>query len=239
MKNIIIEFLFGFLFLHLHWGVLAGGTFLANRRFHLSSELYRKLLHFSAVFSIIPIVLPMTSWIPAVMVCMVFMAEAYFGSRKTNLEKNLGMKQRKAGEQQQSMLLLYMTYIILIVASWAVFGQKWAVILAVVAWGVGDAFAALIGKPFGRHKLQGKYIEGTKSVEGTVAMFASSFAATFFMYRHHTTLSNIWLVVLVTFWVALFACLAELFSKKGRDTFFCPVSAMAALIILTLVVGGV
>ena len=114
MKNIIIEFLFGFLFLHLHWGVLAGGTFLANRRFHLPSELYRKLLHFSAVFSIIPIVLPMTSWIPAVMVCMVFMAEAYFGSRKTNLEKNLDMKQRKAGEQQQSMLLLYMTYIILI-----------------------------------------------------------------------------------------------------------------------------
>lgn len=239
MKNMILEFLLGLLFLHLHWGVLAGGTVLANRKFHLPSELYRKLLHFSAVFSIIPIVLPMSSWLPAVLVCIVFMLEAYVGSRKTKLEKNLGMKQRRAGEQQQSMLLLYMTYIILIVVSWAVFGQKWAVILAVVAWGVGDAFAALIGKSFGRHKLQGKYIEGTKSVEGTLAMFVSSFAATFFMYRYHTSLGNIGLVVLVTFWVALFACLAELFSKRGKDTFFCPVSAMTALIILTLAAGGI
>lgn len=239
MKTILIEFLLGFLFLHLHWAVFAGGILLANRKFHLPDEIYRKLLHLSAVFSIIPIVLPMTSWIPAVLVCVVFMLEAYLGSKMTNMEKGLAMKQRKAGEQQQSMLLLYMTYILLIAVSWAVFGQKWAVLLAVVAWGVGDAFAALIGKPFGKHKLRGKYIEGTKSVEGSLAMFASSFIATFLMYRHHTSLSSVWLVVLVTFWVALFACLAELFSKNGKDTFFCPVSAMTALVILTKVVGAI
>ncbi len=238
MKLILLDFLLGFLFLHLHWAVLAGGTVLANKKFHFPSEIYRKLLHFAAVFSIIPIVLPMSHWISSVLVCVAFMMEAYFGGRATNMVKNIKMTERKAGEQQQSMLLLYMTYILLIVVLWAIIGQQWAVVLSVVAWGVGDAFAAIIGKRFGRHKLQGKHIEGVKSVEGTVAMFITSFIATFLMYQNHSILS-VGLVVLVSTFVALFATIAELFSKNGKDTFFCPVSAMSAFIILISVIGAI
>ena len=161
------------------------------------------------------------------------------GTKRTNLEKDISMKERKTGEQQNSMLLLFATYAMLICTAWGALGQKWMVVLSVVAWGVGDAFAALIGKPFGKHKIWIKGIDGKKSVEGTLAMFITSFIATFLMYLHHSILSNNWLVALVSFWVALFACIAELFSKNGWDTFFCPTMAMMALMILTFAAGGI
>ena len=41
--------------------------------------------------------------------------------------------------------------------------------------GLGLALAALIGKKFGRHKVSGKFVEETKSIEGSVAMFLTSF----------------------------------------------------------------
>lgn len=65
------------------------------------------------------------------------------------------------------------------------------------------------------------------------------FCRNLFMYRHRTNLSNVWLVILVTFWVALICVLTELFSKNGKDTFFCPMLSMCALIILTLAAGGI
>ena len=220
---ILKEILWCFLFLHLHWVVFAGASVLANKVFHLNDELFRKLLHLTSVFAIIPITLPAATPVASIAVCLIFMAEAWFGARASGLEKGLGMKQRKAGEQQQSMLLLFGTY----------------ALLNLVAWGVGDCFAALIGKRFGKHKLRGKWIEGTKSLEGSAAMFATSFLATFFMYRHHTMLVHVGFVVLVTFWVALIAALTELFSKNGKDTFFCPMLSMCAMIVLTLAAGGI
>ncbi|MBQ8306408.1 MAG: hypothetical protein IJX90_09365 [Blautia sp.] len=54
----ILEFLKLFGLLHLHWAVLAGAAVLANRKLHLNDEMFRKLLHLTAVFAIIPIVLP-------------------------------------------------------------------------------------------------------------------------------------------------------------------------------------
>lgn len=237
--SILKEILWCFLFLHLHWVVFAGAAVLANKVFHLKDELFRKLLHLTSVFAIIPITLPATTPMASTAVCLIFMAEAWFGARASGLEKGLGMKQRRAGEQQQSMLLLFGTYALLNMVAWGGFHQKWMVILSVVSWGVGDCFAALIGKKFGKHKLRGKWIEGTKSIEGSVAMFLTSFLATFLMYRHHTMLVHVGFVVLVSFWVALIAALTELFSKNGADTFFCPMLSMCALIVLTLAAGGI
>ena len=47
--------------------------------------------------------------------------------------------------------------------------------LSVCMLGVwGDAFAALIGKKFGKHKLHLPFADPRKSVEGTLAMFVTS-----------------------------------------------------------------
>lgn len=44
----------------------------------------------------------------------------------------------------------------------------------VYSWGVGDAFAALIGKKYGKHKIIWKLADNKKSVEGSVAMLVTS-----------------------------------------------------------------
>ena len=69
MQIILLDFLKCFILLSVHFLVLAGGAILINRKLKLPSEIFRKLLHVAAVFSIIPIVLPSSSWIASVMVC--------------------------------------------------------------------------------------------------------------------------------------------------------------------------
>jgi len=239
MENIILNTLKCFILLQLHFGVLAGGTVLLNKKFNLPGELYRKMLHIVSVFSIIPIVLPATNWISAFLVCIIFMLEAYFGAKFSNLEKNVGMKQRKSGEQQKSMLYLYSTYAVIILFGWGIFKQPWIVVLSVIAWGIGDAVAALVGKKFGKHKLSGPMIEGTKSLEGSIGMFLSTFISVFILYNRHTSLSNVGLVVLVCFWIAIFSSTTELFTKNGMDTVACPLVAMTGFSVLTLVVGNI
>ncbi len=239
MGIILIDVIKGFLLLQLHFLVLAGITILINKKFQLPSELYRKMLHIVSVFSIIPIILPVSNWISAMLICILFMTEAYFGSKHSNLEKNVDMKQRKAGEQQRSMLLLYGTYSLITFIGWGIFGQKWIVVLSVIAWGIGDAVAALVGKKFGRHKVSGPMIEGTKSIEGSVGMFLASFLSVLILYRDHTTLSSMGLVVLVAMGIAVISSLTELFTKNGMDTVACPIISMVGFSVLTLAAGAI
>ncbi|MCR5452833.1 MAG: hypothetical protein K6F00_09420 [Lachnospiraceae bacterium] len=237
--DILLEIGKCMLFLFLHFGVLAGAVILLEKKVGLPSEVYRKLLHLVSVFSIMPIVIPASNWIASSQVCVLFIIIAYLGSTHSNLEKDVNMTQRKPGEQLKSMVLLYSTYAFVITFVWGVFGQKWGAVLSVIAWGIGDAVAALVGKRFGKHKLRGKWIEGTKSVEGSVGMFIATFFAVFFLYQRHTSFTNIWFVVLVCFWIAIFSTFAELFSKNGLDTVLCPTVSMIGFIILTLVNGGI
>ena len=234
----ILEFLKVFLCLHLHFLFFAAITVLANKKFKLPAEIFRKSLHMIAVFSILPIVLASGSWVISALVAALFAAEAYIGTKFGNIEKNVAMKERYAGEQQKSMLLLFATYIIIIGVCWGLLGHQWAAVASVLAWGVGDALAAIIGKRFGKHKIQGKFIEGQKSMEGTLAMFVSAFI-TVLLVLFALTAFPYWVCILVTFWIALFATLAELFSKNGRDTFFCPTSSMLGFVILIMVIGGI
>lgn len=64
---------------------------------------------------------------------MIFQVETCFGSRLLRIEEKLAMTQQKDGEQLQSMFFLYGTYAFLIITSWGVLGQKWMVVLSVVA----------------------------------------------------------------------------------------------------------
>ena len=130
------------------------------------------------------------------------------------------------------MLLMMSTYIFLIAVGWGYFHQKWIPILSVVA--CGDACAALIGKKFGKHKIYGK-----KSLEGSMAMFNVSFLSILAIYRYHSALSQWWMIALVAFGVALFSTIAELISKRGTDTFFCPPSALAGFAILMVNSGTI
>ena len=44
--------------------------------------------------------------------------------------------------------------LIFVAVAWGAFGKPHLAATAVLMWGVGDAVAALVGIPFGRHKVQ-------------------------------------------------------------------------------------
>ena len=103
-----------------------------------------------------------------------------------------------------------------------------------MAWGPGDAVAAIVGKNFGKHKLEGKWIEGAKSVEGTLGMLITSFVCTFASLMVMTSFR--WQVSAVfALVIAPVAALTELFSKKGMDTVTVPIAASLILCVSMVV----
>ncbi len=100
------------------------------------------------------------------------------------------------------------------------------------AWGLGDAAAALVGKRFGRHYIEGKLVEGRKSLEGTLAMFAVSFLSVLMVLLLHGSLA--WYGCVQTAALTAAACaVVELYTKGGMDTLTCPFAA--AFIMIPLV----
>ena len=60
-----------------------------------------------------------------------------------------------------------------ITAAWGVFVKPHIAAASILMWGMGDASAALVGIPYGKHKIKTRY--AVKSWEGTVAMFTVAF----------------------------------------------------------------
>ncbi len=138
---------------------------------------------------------------------------------------------RKKGEFSYSMMALGIMYAIVCSVCWGFLGERLLAIACIVAWGPGDAAAALIGKAFGRHKI-GK--DKRKSLEGSLSMFFFSFLAvliTLKIYGKYSLLATIVVAALT----AIASTLAELFDTRGYDTFYCPVAAMIVLFIGELI----
>ena len=128
-------------------------------------------------------------------------------------------------------------FAVVISVCWGLFGDRLLVIASILAWGVGDAFAALIGKQFGKHKIKNHLTDGKKSYEGTLAMFFTSFVSVFIVLLVHGGMS-ISAYIVISVCAAAVAAVAELFSKNGMDTVICPVAAMLVIDPLVWVFGG-
>ena len=111
------------------------------------------------------------------------------------------------------------------------------VLACVYAWGVGDAFAALIGKQFGKHKIKFKFADHRKSVEGSAAFLVTSAVAVWIVLtvRGGIGTAGCLIIALAAATVAMFV---ELCTKDGYDTFTCPAVAMAVILPLIHLFGG-
>ena len=104
-----------------------------------------------------------------------------------------------------------------------------------MAWGPGDAVAAIVGQKFGKHKLNGKMIEGTKSVEGSIGMAITAFVSLLPVLLFMSSLP--WHVsVVIALVVAPIASLTELFTKGGWDTVTVP--TMVSLVLCLSILWG-
>ena len=145
--------------------------------------------------------------------------------------------ERKKGELKASLMLVYTMFAIVVTVCWGFFDDKYLALASLYAWGIGDAFAALIGKKYGKHKIHAPGLDGKKSYEGTFSMFIISFLTVFAILMYRGGMKTIFCAI-ISILVAAVSAVTELYSKNGNDTVICPISAMLALLPLVYLFGG-
>ena len=137
--------------------------------------------------------------------------------------------EKRPGEIKRSLILLFTMFSVLTAVGWGIFGKRMITAAAILMWGVGDAIAALVGIPFGRHKVHAKLADGKKSWEGTISMFLASFVfgAAFLLFHANLPAAG---VILSCVLGAAAGAATELFSPSEWDT----VSVPAVILIVLL-----
>ena len=133
----------------------------------IPTEIFRKTLHTILLGSTFVLVYGFDTWWIAAIASLSFIVIAFpiltLGQRIPGLSKLL--TERNTGELRRSMISIFSLFAFLILLCWGILGERYLVLASIFAWGFGDAAAALVGKHFGKHKLEGKMIEGKKSLE--------------------------------------------------------------------------
>ena len=219
--------------------IAAASALLARMLITIPDELFRKILHFILLGAYIPLVVAFETWWKAALFVVFLIVVIYpFLLAATHLPAfSSFMVERKKGEYMSSMVLALLMMAFSITVCWGFAGDRYLVFACIYAWGVGDAFAALIGKNFGRHKIKWRFFDPNKSVEGSLAMFICSFCSVLsvLMIRGGLTFS---VCLLIAFVAAAVCTAAELCAKDGFDTVICPTAAMIVILPLVMVFGG-
>ena len=229
------QFIYGTGITLLYIVVAAGIMLLARMLFTIPDELFRKILHFILLGAYLPLVFAFETW---------WMAAAFAASLVVILfpvlllaEKipvfSSFVNERKKGEFRSSMVLAVGMMAFSVTICWGLFGDKYLVLASIYAWGVGDAFAALVGKRFGKHKIKWKLADGKKSIEGSVAMFLCALTSVFSVLVVRGGIDFVICAVIAVL-AALVCTISEMCTKNGLDTVVCPVSAMVVIIPLSM-----
>jgi phytol kinase len=205
---------------------------LAKRFFNIPFEITRKSYHLGISLTIYPLVKGFENWYMAVLAVFLFALIVYpilMLLEKTSLFKKIAVE-REGGEFKQSLLIFQASIALLLFVFWGLLGESWKYIAvaAVMAWGLGDASAALVGKAIGRHRIRHFLIEGTKTYEGTLAMYLMAGLAIFFTLLIYTDLSW-YLSMAIALFVAPVCAAVEVFSNRGLDTITVPISTGLAV----------
>jgi len=220
--------------------VIAASTALGTRMLiRIPDELFRKILHCILLGSLPVFLFSFEIWWMAALEAVGFATIVYpllvFLDRFPFFEKLT--TERKHGELPHSLLLVFNMFAVVMAICWGWLGDRYLAMASIFAWGFGDAAAALIGKQFGKHKIRWKYTDGKKSWEGSLAMLLTSFVTVTAILFLRGGLP-VAAVLVISLAVALVSALAELYSKNGNDTVICPLCAMAVLLPLVALFGG-
>jgi dolichol kinase len=203
------------------------------RLIRMPSFVFRKVLHIVAFTCVSLMILSAESWLASALTALIIAALAYpvLAALEAAPWFAKFFAQKSTGEIKRSCLLLFFMFAVLITISWGIFDRPNLGIAAILMWGVGDGAAALVGVPFGKHKVQSRFTDGKKSWEGSIAMFLASFLSglTVLLLVEKMTLTHAFLTAAVS---ALFAAATELFSTSEYDTVTVPLVVMAVLLII-------
>jgi phytol kinase len=210
-------------------------TMLIKVLFHVSSEVMRKVYHLAFALSIYPLVTLFSTWYMAVLATLVFILIGYPALallERTALFKRIAVE-REGGEFKSSLVIAQLSMALLLCVFWGLLGSTWrfVAVVAVMAWGSGDAAAALVGTYLGRRQIEHPHVDGSKTMEGTHAMFVTASLAVFLTLLFYA--GQPWRVSLAVGVLAAPVCaVVELFSRDGMDTVTVPISAGLAVVSL-------
>ena len=233
------DFFIGFGYILLYFAICAPAAFVLRLTVKMPDEVFRKILHCILLGSLSVWVVAFPNWWMTALSAIVFAVIVYpflFFAEKLKGYSKL-VTERKTGELKRSLLIVFFMFAIVVSVCWGWQQDKLLALASIYAWGFGDAFAALVGKRFGKHKIGGKIIHGRKSVEGTVAMFVVSFCCVFGILMVRGGLA--WYAYpIIAFVTALVSAFVELYTLNGIDTITCPLAAMTVLVPMIHLFGG-
>ncbi len=180
-QDFIKDFASGYIILLAYFAICASGALVLRRFIKVPKEVFRKILHMILLGSSFVLVYAFKTWLYSATAAILFMGMVF--PLLSFAEKIPGysglLVERKKGEIKRSLIVVFFMLALLIWICIGIIGQRYLVIASVYAWGLGDAAAALIGKRFGKHFIEGKLVEGRKTVEGTAGMFVVAFFCVF------------------------------------------------------------
>ncbi len=198
------------------------------------NELVRKIQHVSYSLSVFLLLRLFSAWYMAVGAALLLVVVAYpalmIVEKSPRYKKIFVDRSARGGELRKQLIYVQLSFAVLILIYWGLLGTDWhyIVAVAVMAWGFGDAAAALVGKAFGRHRVLHWLIEGPKTYEGTGAMILAAGLAVFLTLLIYA--GKPWYVSFtVSIMVAPVCGFIELFSRKGMDTLTVPFFAAALI----------
>ena len=194
--------------------------------------IFRKLLHLVAFTCVILMLLAEDDWYAASIASLLIAVVIYPVLALAEKERWFAdlFIEKRPGEIKRSLILLFTMFAVLAAVGWGIFGKRMITAAAILMWGVGDAVAAIVGIPFGRHKVQAKFADGKKSWEGTISMFLASFisGAAFLLFHAHMPAAD---VVLSCVLGAAAGAATELFSPSEWDTVSVPAIILIVLLL--------
>ena len=233
------EFLNGTLIFSTYLLIFAVIMLVIRKFTKIPDELFRKTLHFVLLGAYIPLLFGYEIWWHAIILVallLVLLFPALLLASKIP-EFSSFVNERKKGEFLSSMVLALVVMALSVFIGWGLLDDKFVVLASVYSWGVGDAFAALIGKQFGKHKIGWKFVDNKKSYEGSLAMLATSWLSVFVVLMLRGGINPI-LAALISFASAAASTFVELCSKNGVDTVTCPAVSMVIILVSMGLIGG-
>ncbi|MCR5165969.1 MAG: TSUP family transporter [Oscillospiraceae bacterium] len=200
------------------------------------SFVFRKLLHIAAFTGISVMILVSGSWKAAALTSGLLALVIYpilLAAEKKPWFDSFFV-QKSPGEIRKSLLLLFIMFTAVIIVSWGIFDNARLAAASIMMWGTGDAAAALVGIPFGKHKVACRFTDGKKSWEGSLAMLIVSFAAGAAVLGLSQETGSQYALISAGIG-ALAGTVTELFSPSEYDTVTVPVMIIAVLLIFQVI----
>lgn len=212
-----------------------------SRCARLSREVIRKSYHIACSLSIFILIRLFDHWYAAAISSAIPFALGVLAiliGRKIPSLAGMRIDRHAGGNELLRQVLSAQTvFVLLVTVCWGVLGPSWKHHAAVglVAWGFGDAFAAIVGRRFGKRKVACPAFDTNKTVEGSSAGAVAAFLAIFVTLWLLSGLP--WYATIgVSAALAVVTSLLELVSKKGLDNLLIPLGVAVSSASLHLIV---